>query len=190
MIRNIRGKKKKHTDSDEQLIATAKRDRRAFSVLYEKYYEQIFLFIFKRVETEALAADLCSQVFLQAMNRLPQFEYRGHPFSSWLYRIAINEVNGYFRKNKRAVRVVSMDRVNAERISDESGMDVELEEMLSAMESVLGELDEPSLCLIEMRFFDQKSFKEMGAILGITEGNAKVKTYRVLEKLKKRLTKS
>lgn len=189
MIRNIRGNKKKHADSDEALIARAQRDRAAFSALYEKYYEQIFLFIFKRVETEALAADLTSQVFLQAMSRLHQFEYRGFPFSSWLYRIAINEVNQYFRKNKRAVRVVSLDRVDAERISDESGMDAELEALLTGMEAVLAELEEASLCLIEMRFFDQKSFKEMGEILGITEGNAKVKTYRVLEKLKKRLAK-
>jgi RNA polymerase sigma-70 factor (ECF subfamily) len=50
--------------------------------------------------------------------------------------------------------------------------------------SSIAELKEADVHLIEMRFFEQRPYKEMGEILGITENNAKVKTFRALEKLK------
>jgi RNA polymerase sigma-70 factor (ECF subfamily) len=175
--------------SESKLISAAKKDRRAFAALYDKYYEQIFLFVYKRMESQESCGDVCSQVFLKAMTHLHQYEDRGFPFSSWLYRIAINEVNQYFRNNKKAIRAVSIDHAQVQFIADEMGDGVEVERALQALEAVLDDLDEPSLTLIEMRFFDQKSFKEMGQILGISEGNAKIKTYRVLEKLKIELLK-
>ena len=173
---------------DAELVAVAKRDSRAFGVLYERYYDRIFVFVYKRVETEELAADLSANVFLTAMTHLNKYEDRGFPFSSWLYRIAINEVNQFYRKNKRAIRVVSIDRTNVGYMTEEAGSKAELELALQGVEAVLSTLDEPSLALVEMRFFDQKSFKEIGEILGISEGNAKIKTYRVLEKLKMKLS--
>ncbi|MBL7885021.1 MAG: sigma-70 family RNA polymerase sigma factor, partial [Bacteroidia bacterium] len=51
--------------------------------------------------------------------------------------------------------------------------------------SIISELPEDELQLIEMRFFEKRAFKEIGEILNITENNAKVKTYRIIEKLKK-----
>jgi RNA polymerase sigma-70 factor (ECF subfamily) len=50
--------------------------------------------------------------------------------------------------------------------------------------SCLGLLKEKDLQLIELRFFEKRSFKEIGEILDITENNAKVKSFRALEKLK------
>ena len=174
---------------DAQAVLRAQKDPSAFSWLYNKYHEQIFIFIYKRVETEEIAADICSNTFLNAMQHIGKYEDRGFPFSSWLYRIAINEVNQFFRKNKRAVRTVSIERDHAVAIAEESDDAMELEMVLQNLESVLATIDEPLLALIEMRFFDQKSFKEIGKILGISEGNAKIKTYRALDKLKKKLTK-
>ena len=55
--------------------------------------------------------------------------------------------------------------------------------------TAIAELDEDDLQLVEMRFFEKRAFKEIGEILEITENNAKVRLYRVLERLKKILTK-
>ena len=55
---------------------------------------------------------------------------------------------------------------------------------------LLDDLKETDLQLIELRFFEQRPFKEIAEILDITESNAKVKTYRILERLKKKLTKT
>jgi RNA polymerase sigma-70 factor (ECF subfamily) len=52
------------------------------------------------------------------------------------------------------------------------------------MFACLSQLKENEIQLIELRFFEKRSFREMGEILELTENNAKVKTFRALEKLK------
>lgn len=180
---------KSNISEDQILVKAAKKNPRAFSHLYNKYYDQIFIFIYKRMENVDACGDLCSQVFLKAMSNLGRYKDQGFPFSSWLYRIAINEVNQFYRDNKRAIRTVSIEKAQVQLMAEEIGDGVQLEEALSALEAVMENLDEPSLTLIEMRFFDQKSFKEIGEILGISDGNAKIRTYRVLDQLKKELGK-
>ena len=53
----------------------------------------------------------------------------------------------------------------------------------------LGELKEDDVQIIELRFFEKLPFSEVGYIMGITENNAKVRVYRVLERLRKKLQK-
>ena len=51
----------------------------------------------------------------------------------------------------------------------------------------LKSLADNELELIEMRFFEERSYKEIAEILNITEGNARIKTHRSLNKLKNNL---
>src|ERR1700742_421458 len=84
-----------------QILARSKKDPRAFGELYEKYFDRIFNFIYRQTDDEDLAGDLSSQTFINALNHLSGYEFRGVPFSAWLYRIARNEINKHYRKNKR-----------------------------------------------------------------------------------------
>ena len=174
-----------------KLVEAAKRNPERFGVLYERYYRDIFLFVFKRCADEELAADVCSQVFLKAMLHLKRYEYKGVPFSAWLYRIASNEVNQHFRKAK-SQRVISMEKMDIERMVEEAGgteHKVLEEEQQATLVELLNEASEDEVQLLELRFFERRSFKEVAFILGITENNAKVKVYRLIERLKKRLAK-
>lgn len=84
---------------ENEIIEAAKNDPVQFKPLYEKYFKRIFLFVYHRVEDRDITADLTSQIFLKAMQRMHQFKFRGLPFSSWLYRIAINECTTSERTN-------------------------------------------------------------------------------------------
>src|ERR1051325_10679376 len=86
--------------SEMELIREAKQDSSKFAPLYKKYFEQIFLFVLKRVESEDTAADITSQVFLKALINLSKYREMGLPFSSWLFRIARNEVYDLFHQAK------------------------------------------------------------------------------------------
>ncbi len=172
--------------SEYEVVEAAKKDPAKFSVLYNKYHEQIFRFIYQRLDDKDLAFDTTSQVFLKALTNLQRYEYRGVPFASWLYRIASSEVNQLFRQNK-AQRTVNIDSVHLYDMIDEMEED-KLEKYHEKLQGVIADLDEPDLQLIEMRYFEKRPFKEIGEILEITENNAKVKVYRILEKLKKALT--
>lgn len=163
-------------------IQAAQQDPRRFRPLYNRYYEPVFRFVLRRTADEALTADLCSQVFLKALQRLKEYEYRGVPFSAWLFRIAANEVAQYYRQNRKQ-RVVSVEEGDLYNMMEDAAP-IKDERQIQNMIAALDELKENDLQLIELRFFEGRPFKEIAAILNITESNAKVKTYRILERLK------
>lgn len=172
---------------EEKEIERAKKDPKAFKPLYERYYGKIFGFLYKRVNDEDLAADLASQTFLNALLNLKKYEFRGLSFSAWLYRIAFNLSTDFFRQSKKQ-RTFYLD---PERSSDLLGEMVETEEENEAM--LLRELKLPGafeslnakeLALVELRFFEEMSFREIAFVMNMTEGNARTKTHRILKKMK------
>jgi len=169
--------------NEQTLVEAAKKDAAKFAVLYDKYYEQIFRFIYQRLDDKEQAFDSTQQVFVKALEKLSKYEFKGVPFSSWLYRIASNEVVDVFRAEK-AQRTVNIDSVSVYGIIDEI-QESKIDEYHDKIVGIIANLPEDELQLIEMRFFEKRAFKEIAEILEITENNAKVKTYRILEKLKK-----
>jgi RNA polymerase sigma-70 factor (ECF subfamily) len=169
-------------DEEMKLVERAKEDPRYFAPLYERYHEAIFRYVFKRVDEIENAYDITSCVFIKAMGSIQKYENRGVPFSSWLFRIAKSELYQSFR-DKKARRTVSIDSVTLKQVMDDF-TDDSSEENRAKLLKAMGKLKEAQLQLIEMRFFEKRSFREIGEIVGLSENNAKVKTFRALLKLK------
>jgi RNA polymerase sigma-70 factor (ECF subfamily) len=168
-------------------IQRAKENPEFFAPLYKKYHEPIFRYVHQRMDDTEMAYDVTSQVFMKALKSLHKYEYRGVPFGSWLYRIAKSELYQAFR-DKQAERTVNVESVTLFEMMEE--MDENQSEINKRiLFKALAELKEDALQLIEMRFFERRSFKEIGEILDLTENNAKVKCFRALEKLKKQFYK-
>jgi RNA polymerase sigma-70 factor (ECF subfamily) len=170
-----------------QLIEAAKADRERFAPLYNKYYKQIFSYVYQRMESKDSAFDVTGQVFLKALTNLDKYEYKGVPFGSWLYRIAHNEVMQLFR-SKKEKRAVNADIGDLRFLCEESASPF-FEEYIPAIKQLILQLNSQDLQMVEMRFFEKRPFKEIAEILDITEVNAKVRMYRIIEKLKKSLSK-
>lgn len=166
-----------------QQVNAAKEDPRHFNVLYEKYFKSIYVFVYRRTGNEEMAADITSLVFLKALMNIKKYEFKGIPFSGWLFRIAFNEVNMHFRKYK-ASRIVSIEQSGMVQIAQEVEI-TDNTEALQSMTNALKKLETEEIQLIELRFFEKHSFAEVGEIVGITENNAKVKVYRIIDKLKR-----
>ena len=176
-------KESKHAE-EEKLIALAKQDRKYFKPLYEKYFDTIFYFVLKRTGSESLTGDIAQQVFFKAMVNLKKYRPMGHPFSSWLYRIALNEVNQYYRQTKHR-RYVEIDENQVQEITEE----IEFDEIQNSDPSIfLGKLLEvlapEELSIIEMKYFEGKSFREIGEILSLKESATKVRAHRIMKKLR------
>jgi RNA polymerase sigma-70 factor, ECF subfamily len=169
--------------NEQAIVEAAKKNPERFGPLYDKYYERIFRFIYQRLDDKEKAFDAAQQTFMKAISNLHKYEFRGVPFASWLYRIASSEVNNLFRQEK-AQRTVNIDSVSVYQIIEEI-QETKIDEYHDKIVAIISELPEDELQLIEMRFFEKRAFKEIAEILEITESNAKVKTYRILEKLKK-----
>ena len=171
-------------NKEKLIIVLAKKDMKNFAPLYHKYYEQIFNYCYLRVNTKEDAFDITAQVFLKAMTNLYKYTFKGVPFTSWLYRIAMNELTNEFKKNQK-IRTINISDNIIKDLSNEINEPENDNELKTQLIQSLRLLDENNLSIIEMRFFEKRSFKEIGEILDITENNAKVKLYRALDKLKK-----
>lgn len=168
---------------EQEIIELSKKDAKAFGELYEKYFDRIFNYIYRQTDDEDLAGDLCSQTFINALNNLNRYEFRGVPFSAWIYKIAGNEVNKHYRKNK-GKKIFSIEELKVKELveSTEEGWD---EEMINKLIDFMKDLPTDMLQVLELRFFEDKDFKEIAFILDITESGAKMRTYRALDKLRK-----
>ncbi len=173
--------------TEQQIIEAAKQNPEHFGPLYDKYYKQIFGYVYQRMEDKETAFDLTAQVFLKALTNIEKYEYKGVPFASWLYRIAHSEVMQLFR-TKKNLKTVNADISDLRNICEEVEEEY-MEQYKGILMTVIKELPEDDLQLVEMRFFEKRPFKEIAEILNITETNAKVKLYRILERVKKTLTK-
>lgn len=170
--------------SEAQLVAAAQKDISRFEPLYNHYYEPVVRFLARRLDDQEQAFDLASQVFLKAMQNLGKYEQRGLPFGSWLFRIARNELYNHFKQSPESRSVNIETQEIAGNMADEMEEN-SLEPYMDKMIEAIGSLPEDDLQMIEMRYFEKRPYKEIGEILDMTENNAKVKTYRILEKLKK-----
>lgn len=169
---------------EEQVwVMQAKADPARFEPLYRKYYDAILRYLKQRMEDPEQAHDVASQVFIKAIKNLSKYEDRGVPFGSWLYRIAKSELYQSYRE-MQSNRTVSMEHVQIPTFDTLFFDNQEFEHNQSLLLAAMQKLKEEQLKLIEMRFFEQLSFKEIGESIGITENNAKVKTFRALEKLR------
>ncbi|HEY8511151.1 MAG TPA: sigma-70 family RNA polymerase sigma factor [Cyclobacteriaceae bacterium] len=178
-------------DEIRQEYAILKRSVRhpeAFGALYEKYFDRIFNYIYRQTDDEQLTADLTSQTFLNALRHAASFEYRGIPVSAWIYRIATNEVNKHYRRQKRE-RVFSIEEEKVRELMEvgNEGWD---EELVNKLLDYMKDLPTDMLEVLELRFFEDKDFKEIAYILDITESGAKMRTYRALDRLRKKFNLS
>jgi RNA polymerase sigma-70 factor (ECF subfamily) len=176
-----------NTNSFElQIIVAAKQDNQAFEAIYNLYFEKVFLFVYQRMDSKEDALDVTQSVFLKAMEKINQFEYRGIPLSAWLLRIAYNELIDVFRAEKKG-RAVNVELRNLNDLSED--LEINKIELYhdKIVEMISTVLNDDELTLIEMRFFEKRSFKEIADILEITENNAKVKAYRVIDKIKSKI---
>jgi RNA polymerase sigma factor, sigma-70 family len=167
---------------EQKTIERSKKDSQAFGVLYEKYFDRIFNYLYRQTDDEELAGDLCSQTFINALNSLPKYEFRGLPFSAWLYKIAGNEINKHYRKTK-GKKVFSLEELKVRELVEQADENWD-EELVQRVIKYMNDLPTDMLQVLELRFFEDKDFKEIAFILDITESGAKMRTYRALDRLR------
>jgi RNA polymerase sigma-70 factor (ECF subfamily) len=181
-------RRRNHNLTEGELIIRAKTDVSYFEFLYEQNFEKVYRFVYKRLSgNEEISGELTQITFIKAMGAIAKYEDRGFAFSSWLIRIAQNEINMYFRKLKKNYHVdVHENQLNQLSTELDVGyrFSIEQQEKLIVL---LNDLSPDKLDLIELRFFAGLSFKEIAEIYNITEANAKMKIYRILEKLKEQV---
>ena len=170
----------------EETVARAKAgERDAFASLYEMHYDRIYRYVAFKCGGSADAEDLAGEVFLKMLESIHQFEFRGFPFSSWLYRIAHNVVMDHFRRKGRRPTVPLAD---AERVADAAHSDMEWRVHVSwTMNEVAGAMDSLTDLqreVVTLRFAGGLSIAETAKAVGRKENAVKALQHAGIKKLR------
>jgi RNA polymerase sigma-70 factor (ECF subfamily) len=164
-------------DDDRHLIEAAQADPARFLDLYERHVDRVYAFVSCRVRNRATAEDITSEVFEQALAQLGRFEWRGVPFVAWLFRIASNALADRLRRDAR----------ESHELPDEIPdiHDVEDIERCVALFQLVGRLPDAQRQVIQMRFVEEKSIRDIAVALDRSEGAVKQLQLRALQTLRK-----
>lgn len=165
-------------------IELAKQNIKHFAPIYNDCYTKVFRFVYTRVENKETAADLTSASFLKAMKKIKSFTYRGISISSWIIRIASNEINLHYRKrqthNKYFIEQKYLETLN---------YDLEVNENSEMLLSYLETLKQDKYELIQMKYFEKMTFKEIAAITNKSEESLRIKLHRLKKQIGEELVK-
>ncbi len=172
---------------DKQLVALAKEDQAAFGELYERYLQKIYSYVYYRTGNVHDAEDLTAKVFFRALSHISNYVEKGVPFQAWLYRIAHNLVANWHRDQGRR-KIIALDDYVAHSLTSEAPdrLTEELEERSLLLEAVR-RLPEDRQQLLLLKFVEQMSNAEIGAIMGRTEGAIKSLYHRTLLALREEM---
>ena len=159
--------------SDVELVRLTLEDQAVFACLIERYEHQLTVYV-RRISNfcEEDIEDVLQDVFIKVYRNLNGFD-RSLKFSSWIYRITHNEVISRYRKQKRIVKM--SEEINDE-VLDSIVAEVDIEGELDReqtgkiINTVLGEMDLKYKEIIVLRYFEEKSYREISDILKKPEG--------------------
>lgn len=183
----------------KSFIQRAKKDPEAFGRLFDEYYRPIFGYILKRTANVDLAQDLTSETFFKALKNFHQFKWREeNSFSSWLFKIATNEINMHFRKNRNIISLNDENSNLSERIPapEESLPDSEIisaqrelskkQEFLKVHKE-LKKLKTEYQTVITLKYLEKKKIEQISQVLEKPEGTIKSWIHRGLKELREQL---
>jgi RNA polymerase sigma-70 factor (ECF subfamily) len=181
--------------NEKELIERARVDPRAFGELYDTYYPKISGYVYRITGDYSLAGDITSETFLKAFLAMGSFKWKGISISSWFFRIATNELNQFFRRQRYTPRTMTDLGVpeliawdNRHALGHESNETVARMDGLEEFEGVrrlLQTLPPVYQQVIALRYFEDLSIRDIGQILKKKEGTVKSLLSRGLDKLKK-----
>lgn len=161
-------------------------DSRAFAQLYEAYFDKIYRYISMRIRNEMEAEDLTQQVFMKMLQSIGSYKSQGVPFSSWIYRIAHNQVIDFMRQqNKKAT--VDIDGLPLPDTGDDPQHLMEQQVDIEELKKATRQLTDAQQEVLSLRFTGELSIAECAQIMGKSEGAIKALQHSAVLALRKAL---
>lgn len=178
-------------EDERALVSAAQRDPEAAGRLFDRYYGEIFRYLYHSTLDHASTEDLTSNVFFAAFRRLGFFQWRRIPFRAWLYRIATNELRMHYRRQKRAL-ATNAGPVDAEHPSELPSAEnaAAAADEYRALHQALLELGQKYRAVVVLRYFEGKAISEICEITNKREGTIKSLLHRGLAQLKDSLVRA
>lgn len=170
------------TDADfeeHRLIDDVRKDPRKFGVLYKKYANPVYRYIFTRTGNKQIAEDVTSQTFLSALESFKKFRQDGN-FGSWLFTIARNKVNDHFRRSKTVSPIHEAELMSDG--SDPLASSIQSDQS-NTVQALIKSLSEDEQELLRLRFIAELSYSNIAHLSHKSEDAVKKSIYRLLARL-------
>ncbi|HPV87781.1 MAG TPA: RNA polymerase sigma factor, partial [Bacteroidales bacterium] len=166
-------------------------DMRAYAALVNRYQSMVFVLVRSVCRSTEDAQEITQDVFLKVYRQL--YTFKGNAsFRTWLYRIAYNTAISWKRKSKvreKAEDAYTRNEVYSARPADEEP-DPEREEQYERLRGLVEELPPQEKMLIELYYYKDLKMEEVAYISGMTLSNAKVRIFRIRQKLQQAMTQA
>ena len=157
----------------------------AFGLLYDRYVDLVYRYIYYRVNNPNLAEDLVSETFLRALRRIDSFTWQGRDFAAWLVTIARNLIADHFKSGRYRLEITTEDILETGPTQTTDGPEnlvldaLTNETLLSAVKKLNPEQQE---CIV-LRFLQGLSVSETALAMGKNDGAIKALQYRAVRAL-------
>jgi RNA polymerase sigma-70 factor, ECF subfamily len=152
-------------------------DREAFGVLYDRYIEKIYRFVYYKTFGKEVAEDITSAVFHKAFEKIGSYHESKGPFSAWIYRIARNAVIDHYRTLKKTVPIEDVFDLGEENRTEEAHDAILL---LSRVEEFMKTLTPRQREILTLRIWEELSYREIAERIGGTEDSVKMAFSRAI----------
>lgn len=169
-------------DAERLLVERAKTDPEAFGALYDRYFGQIYRFVFSRLRDQTAAEDVTSEVFMKALRSIPRYQDTGRPFTAWLYQISVNTINDRYRATRPTVDLDEMYDLAAAGpgLEDTAVRRAELREIWRSVES----LPAQQRTALVLKFQEDLKISDIAAVMGKSDGAVKLLIHRGVTRLR------
>lgn len=170
------------------LIEAARTDKMAFSALFRRHYDEIFRYCARRLPSRDNAEDVTSQVFLKMVSNFDTFTGDEPAFRCWLFRIACNEINTFFRsagRQSKLLEKLQQESVTASTEPDDCTPDDENQAKLDFLQAAIGTMKPGYQDILTLRFFQNLNSEQIAEILDVNPATVRSRLSRSLKHLKK-----
>ena len=164
------------------------RDQVALTQLYEENFDRIYRYIVLKIGDRTEAEDMTQQVFLNALQSISSYKWKGMPFSSWLYRIAHNQVVDYWRKKSKHATVPLDESLPIPAADGDPKYEVERKVEIETIVMATKKLTPAQQEVISLRFASELSIAEVAGVMGKSEGAVKALQHSAIVALRKVLS--
>lgn len=182
--------------NEAELVRKAKLDATAFGELYDLYVNRIYSYAYRRTQDAALAQDITSATFENALRNLDRFQWRGVSIAAWLYRIARNEMVKQYRRQRWLAPLERKTDDGRTHADDGPAAQVDSRPTETAIQSrqrddtlhrALAKLSDKDRDLLTLRYMEDLSAAEVAEIIGCSRQNSYVRLHRALQRLRQEL---
>ncbi len=175
--------------NEESLIRRAQQlDQAALTQIYEENFDKIYRYIVLKIGDRTEAEDLTQQVFLNALQSISSYKSKGLPISSWLYRIAHNQVVDHLRRNSKKTSVPLDESLPIPDTDPNPQYEVEMKFQVEEVAAACKKLTPAQQEVISLRFASELSITECAAVMHKTEGAIKALQHSAVAALRKLLS--